>query len=334
MRGAIQVTEFAINNIPGSKPNNRWPRILLLVFFLVCGFYSNLHSSVSNSVLLREHRQSLHEIAMHFHELRIQCLNEEIETEAFLVRLIDACVENNVIRSGRLSESGHVTAWLSKWLTVEISVVTGAGRAPAATAGQRKLVGRIDYVVSAFAGTKPQSMLLYSDGSTKIYYGGLFHWFHWSYVIFFTVAAVSFFFFREAWRCVKMGKLALDWPVVPGVVTRLEIGISSSSRYKGGNYYVDIKYQYSVEGQILVSEKMRTDSCREVLRKAEVNDFKDKYSEGAQVKVYYNPDDPSVAVLIPGVSKNMRSNLIMFGSFSVCFAAALVMAFLEHNALI
>lgn len=89
-----------------------------------------------------------------------------------------------------------------------------------------------------------------------------------------------------------------SWPTVRGTILSSEISSSTDSD-SDTTYTSDIRYSYSVGGspiegsQVLFGEGSTSDYDA-------VQKLVDRYPEKSLVTVYYNPDDPTEAVLEPG----------------------------------
>ncbi|MFC1845110.1 DUF3592 domain-containing protein [Thermodesulfobacteriota bacterium] len=67
--------------------------------------------------------------------------------------------------------------------------------------------------------------------------------------------------------------------------------------------FININYLYSVYGQTYSGEHITYQSLKSNTQSLQSIDFINKYKKGDMVDVYYNPEDPSQAILIPGYSK-------------------------------
>lgn len=89
-----------------------------------------------------------------------------------------------------------------------------------------------------------------------------------------------------------------NWPFVTGQVTEFEI----RNRPADNSLIARIRYTYTVEGSSYTGTRFTLDNgetgIRQVARRL------DAYPQGHTITVYYNPDNPSQAVLEPGVSVN------------------------------
>ena len=112
---------------------------------------------------------------------------------------------------------------------------------------------------------------------------------------------------------------ALGYPTAPGVIRHSKVTTNSDS--EGTTYGVDVKYAYWVDGREFTGEQYRynqmsssDDNAKRVVASLPV---------GKELPVYYNPDDPSDAVLKTGIEGSdlfmalfmMPFNIVMVGGW-------------------
>jgi len=116
------------------------------------------------------------------------------------------------------------------------------------------------------------------------------------------VFQVSGYFFKDMEK-------TLQWPSVPGVISVSEI-IESRGRNSEGHevtkYRANVSALYEVEGLQQRSDSitpipMTTSNSRRVIKK----DI-ELYPVGAEVQVFYDPDDPSYGILEPGAPRAVK----------------------------
>ncbi len=102
---------------------------------------------------------------------------------------------------------------------------------------------------------------------------------------------------------------AKAWPTATGVMSKVEVKWTTNSRSRHvteeqKSWYVDVEYEYTVRGVKYSSRKLGPAFMIKFASKAGAQEYLKKhgYQPGAEVKVYYNPKDPSDAVLQPGES--------------------------------
>ena len=111
------------------------------------------------------------------------------------------------------------------------------------------------------------------------------------------------------------------WPSASGTVVESEL----RSRRRGSSrriYYPHIVYSYNVMGQAYMGKRIGpgkysgTTTAREIVA---------KYPSGASVEVYYDPQNPSEAVLETDVSKTMPRLWVslVIANLTLCMCVAL-----------
>jgi uncharacterized protein DUF3592 len=85
-----------------------------------------------------------------------------------------------------------------------------------------------------------------------------------------------------------------SWPTADGKI------FYSSARTGGRNYRRQLWYEYNVRGTRYVAENYRVGGNRSPFKDT-VKEAAERYPVGHTVKVYYNPSNPSEAVLEPGL---------------------------------
>ncbi|HZI10630.1 MAG TPA: DUF3592 domain-containing protein [Myxococcus sp.] len=116
--------------------------------------------------------------------------------------------------------------------------------------------------------------------------------------------------FLLPWTAVTMGFNALigsglvrqarsaDWPSVPGTILRSEVETSRGS--KSTTYGLKVLYAWSVGGERYEGTRYHVNAWRSGDR-AHGEALVERFPAGATVPVYYLPEKPSEAVLMPGV---------------------------------
>ena len=112
---------------------------------------------------------------------------------------------------------------------------------------------------------------------------------------------------REAQRRREIWDQSNNWPSVMGEV------LSSDVRYihvvhgpespgeQDRFYYPHLTYQFSIEGELITSDNFDFGASYTRV-KLEALEVSKKYLPGTRVAVYYDPDNPQEAVLVPGCS--------------------------------
>jgi hypothetical protein len=96
------------------------------------------------------------------------------------------------------------------------------------------------------------------------------------------------------------GRRSRHWPIVPGVV--LDSQVNSYTDDEGTRMYgVAITYRYEVDGYEF-SGNRRTFGEFNSNNRGRAERIVAQYLPGSDVQVYYDPDDPTKAVLEPGTN--------------------------------
>lgn len=141
------------------------------------------------------------------------------------------------------------------------------------------------------------------------------------YSIFLVAAGLSLF---VASRKDTLTALASsDWPAVEGVVTRV-VARHVHNRHGFVKYYGRAIYEYTIDDKVYSSELM--DFSASPKRRDQFAALRDVswYTPGMELPVYYDPADPSVAVLVTGADSVRLS----------VFVASIVMAIVGTQGLV
>ncbi len=116
----------------------------------------------------------------------------------------------------------------------------------------------------------------------------------------------------------NVGKKSADWPSVSGKVT---CSRAQSTRVdKRMRYTPVVKYAYAVHGRSYAGGRISaSDMHQKTIIRAK--DILRKYPVGGQVPVYYDPDDPGVSLLEPGLPKNV---FVLLFCAAACFGLAVL----------
>ncbi len=110
------------------------------------------------------------------------------------------------------------------------------------------------------------------------------------------------------------------WPSAPGNIVESEL----RSRRRGNRriYYPHIVYQYNVMGQTYTGKRI---SPGPVSGSSRARELVAKYSPGAPVTVYYDPQNPSDAALETDLSRTMPRLWfsLVFANLTLCLCLAL-----------
>ena len=105
---------------------------------------------------------------------------------------------------------------------------------------------------------------------------------------------------------------SVRWPTAPGVIISSELKsvyVRAQGAQGEAGHYADVQYRYTVGGVALTGIHFSFDqSLRpEEIARSEV----DAFPVGKTVAVYYSPENPGVAVLVPGLQGEERHLLYL-----------------------
>ena len=110
---------------------------------------------------------------------------------------------------------------------------------------------------------------------------------------------------------------SLSWPSTEGVIAHsavLQQMQQTSSSTNAATYKADVVYRYKVQGRDYSSERLTLADFSSTAGRAQ--SIVDRYVDGAPVTVYYNPVDPSDAVLERGGTSGIVVQYIIGGVFA------------------
>ncbi len=119
------------------------------------------------------------------------------------------------------------------------------------------------------------------------------------------------------------GREALSWPTAAGTVYKSEVR-KNEKAHRGKKYRAFIRYRYEVDGTAHAGKKVRFGPVVTSAREAEATAR--EFPVDAAVTVYYNPDDPSDAVLDPSRPTGSARTKFLVGIGFILAAATVGMA--------
>jgi hypothetical protein len=110
---------------------------------------------------------------------------------------------------------------------------------------------------------------------------------------------------------------SLSWPSTDGVISHSAVLMQTqrdSSSASSTSYKADVTYRYKVRGRDYSSERITLADISSGAGRAQ--GIVNRYPDGAPITVYYNPVDPSDAVLERGGASGIRILYIVGGVFA------------------
>ncbi len=121
----------------------------------------------------------------------------------------------------------------------------------------------------------------------------------------------------------KKAKASLSWPSTPGRVIESRVVESSSTDSDGDTtttYRPYIKYEYQVVGATFTSDKLSIGPAVSTSNYRKSAEKVSRMPPGAAVNVFYNPDDPTDAVLEQRSNAGVMLTIgIIFAVIGLCF---------------
>ena len=141
---------------------------------------------------------------------------------------------------------------------------------------------------------------------------------------------VAIAFFLDGRIIAHEKEASLTWPTTPGTITSCELReVRNKPRrlpYEIVRYTVDVTYSYTVDGEPYEGDRVAL--IDSLWSEGSAQARESKYQVGTTHPVYYNPDDPSRAVLEPGDTSEDRA------SFETVMGIALPLGLLAVAALL
>jgi hypothetical protein len=108
------------------------------------------------------------------------------------------------------------------------------------------------------------------------------------------------------------GIASSGWPTTDGTIVRSRMEVKSEETRGGGSrggrgwkttYWADVSFRYTIADAVFSSDTVTVEFDEvPTTNREDAERILRKYPAGREVKVYYEPGDPSVGVLEPGVS--------------------------------
>ena len=117
-----------------------------------------------------------------------------------------------------------------------------------------------------------------------------------------------------------------NWPATPGTIMETNLVHAYSAR-KFDGYLPGLQYIYRVDGRTYVGSRIDFHTQDHIYAKEYAQSWLFKYPPGKAVRVYYNPKDPRITILEPGIKSAQRwlfyLGVIYIIGMSAAFAAVL-----------
>ncbi len=116
----------------------------------------------------------------------------------------------------------------------------------------------------------------------------------------------------------RSGQASAEWPTVSGTISS---GRVQSHRRDGRTEYMpQVQYSYQVGNRTFTGTRITVSDVYQRNR-GSAEDILRKFPAGATVTVYYDPDDPAMAVLEQGMPGNVK---VLLGAGAGCLVLAVL----------
>ena len=136
---------------------------------------------------------------------------------------------------------------------------------------------------------------------------------------------------RYALKMTAKAQQSRLWPSTEGEIAHAATLYETSRSLSGGvsaTYKADIVYRYQVNGKDYSSSTITLLDVSSAAGQAQ--SIVDRYPDKSKVQVFYNPDDPSDAVLEPGTTTGLVCLYVVSAMFSIGGLLFLVMSLTGH----
>ncbi|SRR5579871_2699961 len=136
---------------------------------------------------------------------------------------------------------------------------------------------------------------------------------------------------RAALSFSAKARASQDWPTAPGEISHSAVlwqTQTSPTQARESTFKADICYRYKVNGKSYSSSKIRVLDL--AATRGSADEAVGRYPDNSSVQVYYNPEDPSDAVLEPGSSGGLTVLFAGGGAFVLAGLFFLLMSLTGH----
>jgi hypothetical protein len=108
-----------------------------------------------------------------------------------------------------------------------------------------------------------------------------------------------------------------NWPSTVGVITETDVRFEfSHGKGPHNNYHPEVNYTYSVDGRTYHGDQI-SKSSKSFRTNADAQLFIENYTVGSHVEVFYDPDNPSDAVLESQIESDLFIPIRVCAIFTV-----------------
>ncbi len=127
----------------------------------------------------------------------------------------------------------------------------------------------------------------------------------------------------------RRGKISMAWPNVEATITSSVVTSSQSDGSSQPTYYPAVSYDYQVGGKTMESNRIGVGSAISYSQ-AGATAIATQYAVGKKVHAYYDPEDPSYAVLRRGANPNLVMSIAV-GGVAIIVGGIVTMLSMPHR---
>lgn len=120
---------------------------------------------------------------------------------------------------------------------------------------------------------------------------------------------------------VMMGLRSTTWPSTAGTVVSVDRVYSGSGDDGEPTYNEKVEYSYAVDGREYLGNLVA--ALAPVKSSEQVQTVLARYPIGLKVEVYFDPEDPSLSLLVPGLSGFAKAGLVVYVACIILLTASL-----------
>ncbi|MCM8538377.1 MAG: DUF3592 domain-containing protein [Lentisphaeraceae bacterium] len=132
------------------------------------------------------------------------------------------------------------------------------------------------------------------------------------------------------WECLQQvlrGYKSKKWPSVKGTITSFTFEEHSKRDHTRISYLPKVHYDFIVESDSFSGNTFNFSGL--LLNKDEMEEMKGMYNEGDKVDVYFDPDNPQMSVLTPGIAHLAIPFMLIALLFTCIFGLGFIFSVVE-----
>lgn len=118
----------------------------------------------------------------------------------------------------------------------------------------------------------------------------------------------GFYMLKQAYNDYTLSKNALTWPTTTARITSCEL-ITSYDSEDGYSYTIQTEYRYSLNGSLYKNDVIAF-GYSSSSSKVQHQKIIDKLKKAKKIHINYNPENPKISVIVPGVNKSIITTFL------------------------